>query len=563
MGHWLALGILGLLITLLVSNRVRLDVAGLTVLTLVAIFRLVPVTDLFSGFSSYAALVIAAMFALGEGLRQSGAIDLLSSLFVQISRRGEKPLTTALLSLPPIPSAFISDVGLMGVFLPVIVQLHHRLRIPIHRLLVPIALSIALGGLLSMVGSAGNIIANATLTKDSIRPLGIFSITPLGLVLLGAGILFIRFGGIDRLGALPQAGHTPRSTADLVDVTVRPNTPLVGPTRQDPPHSAWTTERISNPGSTGLEPGHTLQSGNRSLLRGSAEATAGGLGASGPTQTMKAVVPAGSVLVGQTLPEVAFGSSDGLTILGILRPDPAAHTLRDFVQAGDILLVQGTYDSLRHPDRTRDLVVLDERRPTPGTPAFVAIAIVLGVLIASATNLVPLQAAAAAGILLMVQAGILSIDHAYRAIDWRIIVLIGGISPLSLALTRDGDTAVAAHLLATWVGPLGHLAMLSVFFWLAALLTQVVSNVAAALVLSPLAVSIAVTQHVSPYPLVVAMMVALSAAPLTPMANKVFVMAMAAGGYRYRDFFRIGLPLTFVMFTLVLLLVPVLFPFSR
>jgi di/tricarboxylate transporter len=234
------------------------------------------------------------------------------------------------------------------------------------------------------------------------------------------------------------------------------------------------------------------------------------------------------------------------------------------LQAGDVLLVQGDGESLVRADLGHDLLVLAEaeRRPASRTRAFVTVAIVAAALTAAATSLLPLQAAAATGILLMVLSGVLSIEQAYRAIDWRIIVLIGGISPLSLALTRDGITAAAAHLLVTWVGPLGHLALLGVFFWLAAVLTQVVSNVAAALVLAPLAVSIAGAQHLSPYPLVVAMVVALSAAPLTPLANKVFLMAMGPGGYRYQDFFRIGLPLTLLMFTLVLLLVPVLFPFS-
>lgn len=194
--------------------------------------------------------------------------------------------------------------------------------------------------------------------------------------------------------------------------------------------------------------------------------------------------------------------------------------------------------------------------------ALLAVGIVGAALAAAATNLLPLQAAAAMGILAMVLTGILSLDRAYRAIDWRIVVLIGGITPLSLALTRDGITAAVAHFLLTWVGPFGHLAILAVFFWLAALLTQVISNVAAALVLAPLAVGIAGGHHWSPYPLIVAMVVALSAAPLTPLANKVFLMAMGPGGYRYKDFFRIGLPLTLLMFALVMLTVPLAFPFA-
>ena len=595
MGHWLALGILGLMIAMLVSNRVRLDVVGLVVLALVAIFRLVPTSDLFEGFSSYAAVVVAAMFALGEGLRQSGATDLMSSFFEQIGRRGERPLTTALLALPPIPSTFISDVGLMGIFLPTVARLRQRLRVPVQRLLLPLAVSIALGGLLSMVGSAGNIIGNATLSGSGIRPLGLFAITPLGVILVVAGVVFMQFWGVGRIGRLPRRNGDSEFFSDpsqvkayLTEVSVNPDSPLVGQPLRDIAYfreHALRVVRIFRVGETVLDPGpqDNLRPGDRLLVQGSEAAVLaladsqglhpagvpggpGQLGAAGRMRVVEAVVPPRSMLVGRTLRETRFRARYGLTVLGVMRQGVTqASILPDLrLQAGDVLLVQGDGESLVRADLGHDLLVLAEaeRRPASRTRAFVAVAIVAAALTAAATSLLPLQAAAATGILLMVLSGILSIEQAYRAIDWRIIVLIGGISPLSLALTRDGTTAAAAHLLVTWVGPLGHLALLAVFFWLAALLTQVVSNVAAALVLAPLAISIAGAQHLSPYPLVVAMVVALSAAPLTPLANKVFLMAMGPGGYRYQDFFRIGLPLTLLMFTLVLLLVPMLFPFS-
>ena len=595
MGHWLALGILGLMIGMLVSNRVRLDVVGLVVLALVAIFHLVPTSDLFEGFSSYAAVVVAAMFALGEGLRQSGATDLMSSFFEQVGRRGEKPLTTALLALPPIPSAFISDVGLMGIFLPTVARLRQRLRVPVQRLLLPLAVAIALGGLLTMVGSAGNIIGNATLSGAGIRPLGLFAITPLGALLVVVGVVFMQFWGVGRLGRVVGGGGDTEFFSDpsqvkayLTEVAVTPDSPLIGQPLCDIAYfreHALRVVRIFRVGETVLDPGphDTLRAGDRLLVQGSEAAVLaladsqglhptgvpggpGQLGAAGRMRVVEAVVPPRSMLVGRTLRETRFRARYGLTVLGVMRQGVTQSSiLPDLrLQAGDVLLVQGDADSLVRADLGHDLLVLSEaeRRPASRRRAFLAVGIVAAALAVAATNLLPLQAAAATGILLMVLSGILSIEQAYRAIDWRIIVLIGGISPLSLALTRDGITAAAAHLLVTWVGPLGHLALLGVFFWLAAVLTQVVSNVAAALVLAPLAVSIAGAQHLSPYPLVVAMVVALSAAPLTPLANKVFLMAMGPGGYRYQDFFRIGLPLTLLMFTLVLLLVPVLFPFS-
>jgi di/tricarboxylate transporter len=189
-----------------------------------------------------------------------------------------------------------------------------------------------------------------------------------------------------------------------------------------------------------------------------------------------------------------------------------------------------------------------------------ATAVVLGVLTAAAFSFLAIQVAAAAGIGVLVVSRLLSLDQAYRAIDWRIITLVGGITPLSLALTRTGVTAGLAHVLLHMVGALGPYAVLTVFFVLAALLTQVISNVAAALVLSPLAISVASSNHWSPDALIITMVVALSAAPITPLANKVFIMAMGPGHYKYQDSLRIGIPFTLVMFLITIFVAPFLFP---
>ncbi len=591
----LAAGILLLMMAMLVSNRVRLDVVGLVVLSLVAVCRLVPAADLLRGFSSYATVVVAAMFALGEGLRQSGATDLMAAFFERIGRRGEGALSTALLALPPIPSTFISDVGLMGIFLPTMSQLRQQLRIPVQGLLLPLAIAIALGGLLSMVGSAGNIIGNATLTASGIRPLGLFAITPVGAVLVVVGLLFIRLFGLRQLRPHRQEPEDaeflsdyPHIKAYMTEIGVDPGSPLTGLCLEAIPHfrqHAVRVIRIFRPDSTVLDPGprDILRPADRLLVQGSpaaalalcegqglhpTDAPAGnGRLRAGGLRVVEVVIPPRSVLVGQTLRETSFRSRFGLTVLGVLRQGVTrAQMLPDLrLRAGDVLLVQGGPEAIDRSDLGHDLLVLAEaeHRPTSTGRAMLAIAVVAGVLGVAALNLLPLEAAAAVGIVAMVVTRLLSLDQAYRAVDWRIVVLIGGITPLSLALTHDGLTAAVAHLLLRAVGPFGPLAVLAVFFWLAALLTQVISNVAAALILAPLAVGLASGHHWSPYPLIVAMVVALSAAPLTPLANKVFLMAMGPGRYRYQDFFRIGLPLTLLMFLVVMLTVPAAFPFAR
>ena len=150
-----AVGILILVIGLLVSGKVRIDLVGVIALALVGLLHLIPSSTLFSGFSSYAAIILAEMFVLSEGLRRSGATEVMAGWFERLGKKGETPLLTALMALPPIPSTFVSDVGLMSIFLPTMVRIRQRLKFSLHRLLMPLSFSIALGGLLSMIGSAG------------------------------------------------------------------------------------------------------------------------------------------------------------------------------------------------------------------------------------------------------------------------------------------------------------------------------------------------------------------------------------------------------------------------
>lgn len=590
----IAVGILLVVIVLLISGRVRIDLVGVVALSLVGVFGLVPTGQLFSGFSSYAAIILAEMFVLGEALRRSGATEAMAQWFERLGRRGEAPLLTALMTLAPIPSTFVSDVGLMSILLPTMVRLSQRLKLSLHRLLMPLAFAIALGGLLSMVGSAGNIIGNATLSSNHYRPIPLFGITPLGVILVAAGFIFMRWWGIRILpdqapGDDSEFFNNYREVKSyLSELWVGDDSPVIGHAIQDIPYlrsHSLTVLRIIREGHPPMVPGarEKLQAGDRLVVQGNVAAIvdmtpedgfelAGDSTAvrlrSDHVRVVEAMVPQRSRLVHHSLREINFRVRYGPTVLAILRQ--GVTRVRELpsipIQAGDILLVMGTPESIARLQNSDDLLVFADVEPAaPALPhrSLIAVAVVVGVLMMAALNVLAIQVAAALGITILVLTRILSLDHAYRAVDWRIIVLVGGITPLSLALTRTGVTASVAHLLLQAVGPFGPYALLAVFFGLAALLTQVISNVAAALVLSPLAISIAASKHWSPDALIIAMIVALSAAPLTPLANKVFIMAMGPGRYRYQDFLKIGIPLSAIMWGLTVLLAPLLFPLVR
>lgn len=592
MAAWESIGILGLVMVLLISNRVRIDLVGLMALGLVGLFRLVPAKDLFLGFSSYAAIIVAEMFVLGEGLRQSGVTDAMSRWLERVGEQGEAKLTTALLALPPIPSTFISDVGLMGIFLPTMMRIRQHVKISLHRLLMPLAVSIALGGLLSMIGSAGNIIGNATLASSRLAPLGLFSITPVGIVLVLAGFLFMKTWGLKHL---PSADGSAEFLTDynevkayLTEIGVQSDSPLIGKSLREIGYFRQhqiRVVRIFRNGEAVLSPGpgDVLNAGDRLLVQGDRESIVDLTEDQGlewvtsesrvrlrndKTQVVEALVPHRSILDHHTLTDTNFRTRYGLTVLAVLRQGVTTMVgLPEMkLRSGDVLLVMGSNEAISRAQLSDDLLVFANVEAHPvrsrGRMIWTA-AVMAAILLVAAFNFLSLTVAAVLGIVTMILSRVLTLSQAYRSIEWRIITLIGGITPLSMALTRNGVTAAMAHSLVYGIGGDGSYVMLAAFFWLAALLTQVISNVAAALVLSPLAITIAENKHWSPYPLIVMMVVALSAAPITPLANKVFIMAMGPGDYQYKDFFKIGIPLTFLMFAIAMILVPVAFPFAQ
>lgn len=587
---WLVTGILALVMLLLVSGRVRIDFVGIVALALVGTLGLVPTSRLFSGFSSYAAIILAEMFVLGDALQSSGATNYLTRIFERLGQQGEKRLITGLMLIPPIPSTFISDVGLMSIFLPTMIRLRQKLAVSLHRILMPLVVAIALGGLLSMVGSAGNIIGNATLASSHYRPIPLFGITPLGLVLVLAGYGFMRWYGIQRLPETKKGGEFLTDYQEvkhyLTEIRVSPGSPLVGEPLREVHYFRdhdLTILRITRNGQSidVVTPSMEIHARDVLLVQGNAAAIMAltdehGLEMLGQEasavrlrqnnmRVVEAIIPPKSTLSHRTLRESNFRARFGATVLAIWRHGVTKlEAVRDVrLEVGDVLMVMGTAEALRRLELSDDLVVFSdvEKGTAPRRyAALIAVGVVASVLLAAAFNFLAIQVAAAAGIAVLVLTRVLSLERAYRAIDWRIIVLVGGLTPLSLALTRSGATADVAHTMVHWVGTAGPYAVMALFFWLAALLTQVISNVAAALVMAPLAISVAQGNHWSPDAFIIAMVVALSAAPITPLANKVFIMAMRPGNYQYQDFFRIGLPLTVLMFVLTLILAPVFFP---
>ncbi|WP_171822648.1 SLC13 family permease [Sulfobacillus thermosulfidooxidans] len=587
----IVLGIFLLAMALLASNRVRIDLIGLIVLLSLGLTRSLPLSILFSGFSSEAVILIAGMLALGEGLVASGVTDWLARFLQRIGGSGEKRLSTVLMITAAFPSAFISDVGLVGMFIPVVKTLHQRIQVPVQKLLMPLAVAATLGGLLTMVGSAGNIVGNQALKTAGYAPISIFGITPLGLALLLVGI-----GFMVTLGRflIPQRSETPLiDNADslreyMSEVKVLADSPLIGKTLDTIKvftEKGLTVTRIVRNGR--VMPAHSqsrLQADDILLVLGDVDRLLNSddqkwgmvLAADPPadSQEPSEVVVAELLLghrapwVGRTVIQLHLRHRYGITVLGLYRDGELVYQrLTDIrLRVGDILLVQGSPENLAALQNLHGIISLNEpiqRVPTRRYGLWLAPTILLGSLLLAALNIIDIKLAIVLGIVLMAITGILQISDAYRAIEWRIVVFVAGMIPLGTALIRTGITQKMVSALIMVNHMLGNHPtwMIAMLFMIAAILTQVLSNIATVLVLAPVAAQLARPLHVLPDPFVMAVMVAVSASPLTPLANKVDLLIMGPGGFKYGDFLRLGIPLTVLFAAVATWLIPIFFPF--
>ena len=616
---WIALGILAIAIILFVTEWLRVDVVAIGVMVALMLSGLLTTDEALSGFSNPAVLTIAALFIVGGAVMQTGLADLIGRRILSIAGNSEWRLTAVIMAAVGLMSGFMSDTGAVAVLLPAIVSLAARAKVNPSRLLIPLSFGSLLGGATTLIGTPPNLIVSDLLREEGLEAFGFFDYTPIGLVLFAGGVLFML--SVGRL-LLPdrkrvqevQRVETPEELVDLYrlpdnlfHLRVRRDSSLIGQTVVEADlgrafHiSVLEIQRPGQPRSLIRVGGQQLMLQPEELKRLPRETTPIAMddllvvqGSSTDVSQAAAhwnlalqpvdvgderslidyeagiaeiLLPPRSSLVGKTLVEARFGSTYNLTVLAINR----AGAERDInlketrLQAGDTLLVQGMWRSIAALKRSRrDFVVMGEPEAMAGAPARrrapLALLVLAGMLILMITNAVSIAAAAMVAALAMILAGCVTIDEAYEAVDWKSIVLIAGMLPMSIALEKVGLVGLVAQGLVGLVGDLGPLAVLAGLFVLTSAFTQVLSNTATTVLIAPIALASARQLDVQPYALLMAVAIAASMAFASPVASPVNTLVMSAGNYRFRDYLKVGGPLLLLALILSVLLLPVLWP---
>jgi di/tricarboxylate transporter len=576
----------------LASRRLRPDLAALcAMLALIATGILSP-TEAFSAFGQPVIIIIPSIYVLGAALFDTGVATLIANKLQRVSSQGPAILVLVIMLSAGLLSAMLSSMLVIVVLMPAAVRMARRARMSPSQLLLPLVSGATMGNLLTLIGTVSNVVVSSMLVAAGHEALGFFSLMPFGLASLALAIAWYLLVGrkllrkempaeVRRpsLGEVEHAYHLRehlyrlrvRSISDLVaqrlddsGLGTSCHLNVLAVQRQDgelqPARSDWMLERddiLIVEGARGdihqaaslhsLEPkgAMSLEEFNRLEQE--------------TLRLAELMVPFRSQLVGRTLTQVDFRDRYGLNVLAVHRQGQAIRQeLPDLtLAAGDALLVQGPLAFLRQVGKDLNLVLVSHLGPEAGDLIKKKSKLTLGILavmvLSIVTGLASLATASLAAAMALVLTGCISPARAYRSIDGSVIILIGAMLPLALALEKTGAAELIANQL-TGLSPLiGPLGVLFLLYLLTSVITQAVSNSATAALVTPIAISLAGTQGLSPVPFVLAMAVAVTTSYASPLTNADNLLVREAGRYSMRDYLVNGLPI-FVLQTIVVFL---------
>lgn len=598
----ITLVILGAALALMLSERLRADlVALLVVFALVASGVLAP-QEAFSGFSGSAVITIAAIFIIADALRRTGVTDQTGRLLLRIAGRGETRLVVTVMLAGAFLSLFMNNIAAAAILLPAASGAARRARVSPSRILLPLAFGTILGGMATLLTTT-NIIVSGLLRSRGIEGFGPLDFAPVGIPLVVVGILYVALIGRRLLPRRAPSDAPRRARAgerDLVELyrlgerLFRARVPA-GSYMCDRPLSESTLREKYGLSALAIEregvvmhdpaPETPVRAGDVLLLEGDLQEflrrdiephleilprrkwNVRDLASSGVVVAETMLSPRSS-LIGQTLTESRFREKYGMTVLAIWRAGGQIETdLGDVrLQFGDALLLQGPAQRVEVVRSEPDLILLSHGRGEKPRKVFgrgwVALCILIVTLMIAASWPDLVGPVMLGGALAMVLTRAISMDQAYMAIEWRSIFLVGGMFSAGVAMIRSGTASMLAETITAWLGPAGPLALLAGLFLIAALLSQAMHGAAVAAIIAPLAIETALGNGIPPRSLAMGVALATSMTFLTPLGHPVNILIMGPGGYRVREFVKVGLPLVILLFAAVLLLLPLYWPLA-
>ncbi len=566
---------LALAFALFLWGRWRYDVVAVIALLVVTITGLVPPGEAFAGFGHPAVITVAAVLILSRGLMNSGLIDGITGLLGRIGRRPSVQVAF-LTGITACFSMFMNNVGAIAVMLPVAVQISRKSGRPPFYLLMPVAFGSLLGGLVTMIGTPPNIIIAMARAGNGGEPFGMFDFSPVGLGVAAAGVAFVALVGwrlIPERKGRASAEELFHIEDYVTEVRITKGSPLAGGRLSDLRKfkdlsinilgiGRGKKQIVSPPAGEALEEGDILvveadSDDLASFLKAArlelAEDKKLGkdvLGAEG-AGLQEAVVTANSPLVGNTALGLDLRRRRGINLLAMARRGARLKGRLALIrfQPGDVLLTSGPRETLQESFQRLGCIPLVRKNTGFGQPRRVVLAggIFAAGIAAAALGVLPIQVALIAAAVAMVFANLIPVRELYDSVDWSVIVLLGAMIPVGRALETTGGAETVGQLILRLTGDMSVAVTLGVLLLGTMWISDVINNAATAVLMAPVAITMASSLGVSADPFLMAVAVGASCAFLTPIGHQSNTLVMGPGGYRFGDYWRMGLPLDIIV----------------
>ncbi len=598
--------IVGIASVLFASGRVRLDIVALLVVLALALTGILTVRESLAGFGDPVVILVACLLVLGEALTRTGIAFSIGQWLTRIGGDGEVRMIVLLMATSALLGSVMSSTAIVAIFIPVVLNIAAKSNLNASRLLIPMSYAALISGMLTLIATTPNLVVSEELGSAGYESFNFFSFTPIGIAVLLAAIVFMALVGRFLLPGDRTSAPKSRTLGmqDLLaeyrvlDSTrqfrVLDNSRLAGKTLEQAGlgdlHRVWVTVVVrevdgrvhliaapgaefelhsgdsiafTSPGGDGLDSATAAELGlEREEIRDNTESWSREIGIAAVLMHPQ------SGMIGQTIRQSEMRGGYGVMVLGVKHRGELVENFLDHeLESGDALLVFGNWQNIGGLQvESRDFVVLampvelDQVAPARDRAPH-ALAILAGMVLLSAFEIVPVVVAVLIAALASVFTRCVSMDQAYRAIHWSSLVLIAGMLPIADALIRTGGVDLLVDLLNGQMGEYGPYAMMSVLFFLSAFLGLVLSNTATAILMVPIAIGAAQAMGIEPYAFAMTVAIAASAAFATPVSTPVVTLVVEPGGYRFMDFVKVGLPLVLVTWGVTLLLTPLLFPF--
>ena len=602
------LSLLAIAVVLFATGKVRMEAIALMGIVAFVLSGTLTLNEAFSGFSDPNVILIAALFIIGDGLVRTGVATKMGAWLVSVAGNSETKMLIYLMLTVAGLGAFMSSTGVVAIFIPVVLSVSARMNTSPSRLMMPLSFAGLISGMMTLVATPPNLVVNSELLREGLHGFSFFSVTPIGLVVLILGIVYmlaVRFMLKTDNGDSARDGRKRSTFRDLIReyhltgrarrLAIRPGSPMIGQRLDDLKlrerycANVIGVERWRRFRRVIVNVNGVSEFRARDVLLIDMSASDVDLRQFCGEQMLEPMVLRGeyfadqaldvgmaevalipdSEMIGKTVREIAFRTRFGLNIVGMKRDGEAmdGSVVDEPLQLGDILLVVGNWRQIALlAKRGRDFVVLnmpvevDDASPAHSQAPHAIFCLVLMVAL-MLTDEIPNPIAAIIACLLMGKFRCINAESAYKAIHWPSIILIVGMMPFALALQKTGGVDLVVKGLMDVAGGEGPYLMLGCLFMMCAAIGLFISNTATAVLMAPIALAAAKSMGVSPYPFAMVVAMAASAAFMTPVSSPVNTLVLGPGKYSFSDFVKIGVPFTILVMVVCVLLIPVLFPF--